>query len=192
MTKETMKAALKHSVADYRYRHALNTAETAAELAARFHVDADKAWVAGLLHDCAKTSDDPNDYLLMARDAGIVPTQNQTTDPSLFLHAPLSAYIATRKYGIDDTEILNAIRLHHTGALVMTALDKIIYLADWTEPSRKGMDQYRELAKVDLDEAFFQLYSYTILQVIENGWKFFDGVSDIYNALWDERKALKI
>jgi HD superfamily phosphohydrolase YqeK len=73
----------------------------------------------------------------------------------------------------------------------MTGLDKIIYISDWAEPTRKGMDEYRELAKSDLDEAFFRLYSYSIANVVKNCLKFYDRISDIYNALWDKRKEIK-
>ena len=45
------------------------------------NVDADKAWISGLLLDCAKFDDDPVTFLIMAKEAGITPTPNQMTDP---------------------------------------------------------------------------------------------------------------
>jgi len=36
------------------FRHSVRVAKTAASIAQRFNVDADKAYMAGLLHDCAK------------------------------------------------------------------------------------------------------------------------------------------
>lgn len=183
INKEAIKELLKQSVSDCRYVHAQNVAQTAKELARQFNVDTEKAWIAGLLHDCARGFDDePDNFLLMAKEAGITPTQNQLTNPSLFLHAQLSAYIAEHDYEIEDIEILNAISRHQAGNYKMTKLDKIIYVSDLIEPSRKGMEYYHELSKSDLDETFFQLYSNSIMNVVKNGWSFFDNVSDIYNA----------
>ena len=52
------------------------------------------------------------------------------------IHSFLGAEIAKQRYGIDDEEILNAIRFHTTGRANMTMLDKVIYLADYIEPMR--------------------------------------------------------
>jgi nicotinate-nucleotide adenylyltransferase len=104
MNNETMKEMLKQSVADYRYKHAIGTAETAAELASWHNIDTNSAWIAGLLHYCAKFDDNPKTFLDMEKKAGITPTQNQMTDPCLFLHALLSAYIAERDYKIKDSK----------------------------------------------------------------------------------------
>ena len=48
----------------------------------------------------------------------------------------MGAYFAEHKYGITDPEILEAIRLHSTGAPDMTELDMVVYLADLIEPGR--------------------------------------------------------
>lgn len=185
---EEITRKLTESVSDYRFEHALLVAETAAEIARRFGVDGHKARLAGLLHDCAKGfTDDPEPILLLSEQAGLAPNQTQLADPVLFLHAPLSAYVAQRDYGIEDREILDAIARHQSGHISMTKLDKIIYIADWTEPTRKGMDVYRELLTGDLDEAFFRLYADNIIRVVQRGWMFFENISDVYNNLLLER-----
>ena len=68
------------------------------------------------------------------------------------LHAEAGAKIASSEYGIDDPEILQAIRLHTTGDRNMTGLDKIIYVADMIEPSRTypGVEILRQ--ETDLDQ----------------------------------------
>jgi nicotinate-nucleotide adenylyltransferase len=60
-------------------------------------------------------------------------------------------------FGVPDN-IYEAIRWHTTGKADMTTLEKIIYLADYIEPTRnfEGVDQMRQLAYEDLDKAMAQ------------------------------------
>ncbi|MBO7681338.1 MAG: HDIG domain-containing protein, partial [Clostridia bacterium] len=51
---EEYKALLKNHVDERRYAHSLNVADAAKELAERNGVDADKAYLCGLLHDIEK------------------------------------------------------------------------------------------------------------------------------------------
>ena len=71
-------------------------------------------------------------------------------------HPFLGAEVAKREYGVEDEEILEAIRWHTTGKPDMTVLDKIIFIADYIEPNRKkfdGLETARKLAYEDLDKA---------------------------------------
>lgn len=124
-----------------RMEHTAYVLETAIALADRFGADAKKARTAALLHDCAKYL--PDDILLSYAD----------TEPPMIqiLHAPAGADYARTAYGVEDPEILRAIRLHTTGDAGMTLLDKIIYLADMIEPSRSydGVDQIRNASSLD-------------------------------------------
>jgi predicted HD superfamily hydrolase involved in NAD metabolism len=81
------------------------------------------------------------------------------------LHAKLGAYLAKADYGIDDEEILDAIRWHTTGRPEMTQLDKIIYIADYIEPNRNqapNLDEIRRLARVNLDECLYTILKATL------------------------------
>ncbi len=132
---------LKKELKPQRLTHTAYVLETAIDLAERFGADPKKARIAALLHDCAKYL--PEQELLRFSD----------TEPPILpiLHAPAGADYAKRAYGIDDPEILQAIRLHTTGDAGMTLLDKIIYLADMIEPSRsfEGVDEIRNAASID-------------------------------------------
>ena len=71
-------------------------------------------------------------------------------------HAAASAALAYKGYRVNDPEILSAIRWHAIGRVGMTALEKIIYLADFIEPTRTAfpeLDAIRALALTDLDAA---------------------------------------
>jgi predicted HD superfamily hydrolase involved in NAD metabolism len=71
-------------------------------------------------------------------------------------HAYLSAYLAEHDFGVADPAVLRAIRLHPTAEAEMSALDRIIFMADYIEPTRRfaGLNELRELAEGDLDKAF--------------------------------------
>jgi len=124
-----------------RMEHTAYVLETAIALASRYGVDASKARVAALLHDCAKYL--PEETLLSYAD----------TEPPMLpiLHAAAGADYAKTAYGVRDPEILEAIRLHTTGDAGMTILDKVIYLADMIEPSRsfEGVDRIRNASSLD-------------------------------------------
>lgn len=133
---ERMKEKVRQSQNDFRYRHTIGVMETAVELAKRYGADENKAKIAGLLHDCAKE---------------IYPGLQ---------HAPKGAELAKEEYGINDQEILDAIKWHTTGRPEMTLLDKIIYIADYIEPNRNqapNLDEIRHLATISLDECLYSI-----------------------------------
>jgi len=103
----------------------------------------------------------------------------------------LSAYVAKRDYGIEDTNIINAIDRHQAGHAEMTELDKIILIADNIEPSRKGMEWYRDNLSSGLDEAFIKLYADTIIRVAQDGLLFFEHMSDLYNTFLLKKGLIK-
>ena len=151
-----------------RFRHSVGVSQTAQSLAVRFGCDTDKAKLAGLLHDLAREVP-VNELLPRALAFGIVVCDIERSEPVL-LHAPLAAKMAQGEWGIDDVEILQAIILHTTGGLNMTLLDKIIYLADAIEPSRKfkGVDKIRELAHNDLDKALLLALDQSICYIVRH------------------------
>ncbi len=117
-----------------RYRHTLGVADTAACLAMRYGADVEKAYIAGLLHDCAKCV--PDDIKIKeCQEHGIEITESEAVGPYL-LHAKLGALYARIYYGIEDEEILSAIRFHTTGRANMTELEEIVFIADYIEPYR--------------------------------------------------------
>ena len=69
------------------------------------------------------------------------------------LDGAAAAILAQTQYGVDDGEILSAIRCHTTGRPGMTKLDKIIYLADMASYERTypEAEQLRRHALADLD-----------------------------------------
>ncbi len=147
--KQLLAARLKPS----RFRHSLGVAETAAQLAARFGVDAEAARTAGLLHDCAREF--PNEAMRAEADKRQIPYGPIERAMPLLLHAYLGAVRVRELYGVDDDAIEQAIYRHTVGGPQMTRLDKIIWYADMIEPSRDypEVEMLRRLAReASLDE----------------------------------------
>lgn len=152
MSEQDIIADLKKRLKPSRFAHTIGVAETAAELAGLNGLPAGKAYVAGLLHDCAKNLGD--DELLEL--AGISGADADEIAVMPVLHAPVGAYVARERYGVKDPEVLSAIRRHTIGAEDMSLLDAIVYVADMIEPGRKyfaGLDRARSLARKNIFSA---------------------------------------
>lgn len=153
---EKMEKKLRKELDEDRYRHTLGVMYTSAALAMRYGADLEKAQVAGLLHDCAKCI--PNDKKLKMCEKYQIPISQVEQGAPYLLHSKLGAYLAETRYGIKDTEILQAIIWHTTGKPDMTLLEKIVFLADYIEPMRwkaQNLSAIRGMAFQDLDRAVY-------------------------------------
>ena len=150
-----------------RYEHTLGVEYTACALAMCHDVNIDKAQLAGLLHDCAKClSDEKKKALCLKNHIDITDIEHK--NPYL-LHAKAGFCIARNKFHIKDRDVLNAILFHTTGRPQMSDLEKIIYIADYIEPSRNPipeLDEIRQLAFIDIDKAMQKILANT-LKVLE-------------------------
>lgn len=135
-----------------RIEHTYRAAVAGIRLAKRHGADTDKAVTALVLHDIGKYADET----VLAAHGLAVPPEALSMPPAV-RHAPVGALIAEKCFGITDGDILNAIRYHTTGRPAMSALEKIVYLADMTESGRDfpGADELRRLAARDLDAAMY-------------------------------------
>lgn len=158
-----MERKLRKELDDNRYQHTLGVMFTASSLAMCHGEDVEKALVAGLLHDCAKCI--PNDKKLkMCADNGIEISKIELKAPYL-LHSKLGAFLARERYGVTEEDILGAITWHTTGRPNMTKLEKIIFVADYIEPSRNKaarLPEIRELSFRDLNQAVYEILEDTL------------------------------
>ena len=178
-----MKDKLKKSLKESRYLHSIGVCETAVKMARLYGADEEKAYIAGLLHDCAKCFDNEV-QIKMCKEYGIVLDEITLACPAV-IHAPLGAAVARAEYGIEDEEILSAIRLHTTGGTDMTVLDKIIYIADMIEPTRayNGVDELRGIAFKNLNEAMFKALQSTLRFNIQKGTAIHPDTLSAWNSL---------
>ncbi len=154
---------LKNELKPSRYRHTIGVAEEAFRMACIFGEDAHKAYVAGLLHDCAKNFDRDKAFELCEKYR--VELDDVLKKQPDLIHSFLGAAVAENEYGIKDGDVLNAIRYHTTGREAMSRLEMIVYLADMTEPGREsytGLDKIRKLAYYDLESAVAEALNRTI------------------------------
>lgn len=168
MTIGDMKKKLESRLKPKRYRHSLGVADTAVSLAKRFGVSEEKAYIAGLLHDCAREYPVPQ-LPQEAETRGISYGDVEALMP-LLLHGPVGAFLVAEEYGVEDGEISQAIARHTVGGTRMTALDKIIYFADMIEPNRvyPEVEELRFFAREkSLDEMMLKGLSESILFVVQ-------------------------
>lgn len=146
-----------------RFAHTQGVAYEAVNLAKVWGVSAEKAYIAGLLHDCAKDFDD-KETLSLCYDYGV--ELDEIIKRQLYLaHSFLGAAVAEKEYLVTDSEILNAIKYHTTGRAEMSFLEKIIYIADMIEPNRpfySGIDDIRKAAYSDIDKAVYLALKQTV------------------------------
>jgi predicted HD superfamily hydrolase involved in NAD metabolism len=173
---------VKQQLTDKRYIHTVGVMETAIDLANRYGCSEKQAEIAAIFHDYAKFR--PKEEM-----KAIIIEQNMPQDLLQFhhelWHAPVGAYLVQKEVGINDIEILDAIRYHTSGRAKMSTLEKIIYLADYIEPGRSfpGVDEVRELAKKSLDDALLQAVRNTISFLMSKNQPIYPDTFYTYNDL---------
>lgn len=144
---------LKNVLNKYRYEHVLRVVNTALELnnSLKLGLDENKIKYAAILHDCAKNVEEY--YFEKLKDKYNLNKDVIFKDPKI-AHAILGVYVAKDIYGVDDKEILGAIRWHTTGKENMSTLEKLIYISDLIEPGRdfkEDIKTIREALNKDFD-----------------------------------------
>lgn len=151
----------------HRIAHVIGCESEAVQLANYWGEDAEHAAVAAILHDVTKRLS-KEEQLILAAEYGIINDISDMDEP--IYHAFTGAETARAEFGVSD-DIYNAIRWHTTGKPDMTLLEKIIYLADYIEPTRTtpGVDEVRSLAYRDIDEAMALALQNSIDHISEKG-----------------------
>ncbi|ADH99882.1 bis(5'-nucleosyl)-tetraphosphatase (symmetrical) YqeK [Salisediminibacterium selenitireducens] len=175
-----------------RYEHTVRVVETADALQKKYGGSRETIRLAAILHDYAK-------YRQAEEMRQEVRNMDDLPDDLLdygddILHAFVGAVYVKRELGVNDEEILNAIRYHTTGRSGMSREEKIVFLADYIEPGRtfKQANETRETAKRDLDEACFEALSNSIrflagkrLPIYPDTFK---GYNDLYQLIQTEKE----
>lgn len=146
---------VKKTLPEKRRVHTAGVILTAISLAKKLKVDVNKAEISSLLHDVAKYKN-PLDYKDFQMDDGVCED---------VIHQFLGEYIVKNELNITDQDVLLAIKYHTTGREQMTMLEKIVYIADLIEPSRKfvGVEKIREEIEKDFDSGF----NYALEEIVD-------------------------
>lgn len=135
-----------------RIAHVAGCESEAVSLARRWGADEELAAEAAILHDITKRLS-LKEQLILCEKYDII-TDTLEAKSEKLLHSKTGAAVAADMFGV-SAQVENAIRWHTTGKPDMTKLEKIIYLADYIEPTRdfEGVETLRALAYEDLDKA---------------------------------------
>lgn len=163
---------LRNTISSERYIHSLGVAYTACALAMNYKYEpCERAFIAGLLHDCAKY-EKTEQIIYEAEQHMIYLNEYDMRNPSL-IHAKLGPIVAQEEYGIFDWEVQEAIKNHTTGAPNMGLLEKIVYVADYIEPNRDGLlprvHKIQQVAFEDIDMAVLMVMENTLKHLQDDG-----------------------
>lgn len=132
-----------------RFAHIERVAALARDIALANGLDADKAYLAGILHDVARDMSDA-ELLRLAP-----PESEQDLKHPLSLHGRAARTVLER-WGVTDPDILDAVEEHTTGPREGRPLSVCVYVADVSEPGRGVNDHIREMAFSNLERAYHE------------------------------------
>jgi predicted HD superfamily hydrolase involved in NAD metabolism len=169
MSIDEIKDILGRMLTRKRYEHSLKVMEAAVMLAEKYGEDAEKAALAGLVHDCAKDLK-AGEVFELCEKYNITVDKIMRNQPEL-LHGQVGSFIARDLFGIDCPRILAAISSHTMGKPGMDRLGCIIFIADYIEENRDypGVGDIRAAAGESLEKAIVAGIDNSIRHVLDSG-----------------------
>ncbi|MBP3896096.1 MAG: bis(5'-nucleosyl)-tetraphosphatase (symmetrical) YqeK [Mogibacterium sp.] len=165
--RDRLEAFMKAELNEKRYIHSLGVEEMAVHLAEIHGADVEKARFAGRYHDIAKcfTTERMNEYVLRYS------LGDEYIDNPALAHSKVAAAILCNEYGVQDEDLLNAVKSHTTGRAEMSLLEEIVYVADAIEPNRDypSLKTLQKLAESDLDGCCIIILDFTVDMVRAKG-----------------------
>ena len=184
------KKILEKRLNEKRYYHSLCVADEAKRLAVRYGGDAEKCYLAGLLHDITKNAS-CEEHLQIFETFGIILSEVEKNAQKLW-HAMSGAAYIRYVLLIDDNELIDAVRYHTTAKADMSLTAKILYLADFTSKDRDydDVDVMRKLVDVSIEDAMIYSLGYSIKDLVEQGRAIHPDTLSAYNQVIKEADAL--
>lgn len=163
------KQILEKRLTPKRYHHSLCVADESVRLAQKYGGNTEKAYLAGLLHDITKNATE-QEHLHIFSEFGIMLNDVEKNAQKLW-HAISGAAYIEHILGINDIEIVTAVRYHTTARENMTQLEKVLYLADFTSLDRDydDIEIMRQKVEVSQEAALDYALSYTINDLVSRG-----------------------
>ena len=165
--KEGLEKFMRDNLKESRYIHSLGVEKMASHLAKIHGADIEKAEFAGRYHDIAKCfseakmNDCVNKYGL----------PDEYLNSTALAHSKVAAEILKNEFGVDDEDVLNAVRSHTTGRREMSLLEEIVYVSDAIEENRNypELKYLQKLAETDLDRTCLIIMDFAIEMIEEKG-----------------------
>ena len=177
MNIEQIESDIKNILSQKRYNHSIGVMKKAEELAKIYNQNIQKAKLVGIAHDIAKEMN-IEEIFKYAKSHNIKLDEIEINEPAL-LHSKIGASICKEKYNFTE-DMTQAITYHTTGNPNMNIFDKIIFIADKIEDGRtkQNLEQIREIATRNLDEAILYLLRNSIKYTIDkNGLVHVDSIN---------------
>ena len=186
---DDLRQLLPSLLGERRLTHSLAVAESAKELALRYGADAEKAEIAGLLHDCMKDTP-PGEQRRIIAKAGIALTNCENANENL-LHAIAGEAYLRQKGMLTDADMLCAVRYHTTGRAGMSRLEKVVYLADFISADRDypDVETVRDLAGESLEGAMLYTVEFILKKLLREKRAIHPHSVDLYNELLADKKG---
>lgn len=178
---ERLLQQVKAQMTEQRYQHTLRVAESARKLAQLYGADEEKAVLAGYVHDYCKCwpQEKLRDILLRYDYPELLHEDRE------LWHSFAGAIAIQTELGIDDPEVIQAVRYHTTGRTNMSLLEKVVLLADYIEPGRNfpGVEEIRAKASKQLNEALALALGGTIRYLLQQNKRVYPLTLMAYNDL---------
>ena len=176
-----LKEIVKSKMSLKRFTHTLGVVEMSEKLAKIYNANIEKCKVAAVLHDICKEMN--MEYIKnICKNNFINELSEEDLENNEILHGFAGAYYVKNELGINDKEILNAIKYHTVGAKDMTLLEKIVYIADAIEYGRN----YPSV--VEIREETFKNLDKGILMEIEHKEEYLESIGKKSHPNTDELK----
>ena len=196
-TTDYIETWLKSSLSAKRYSHSMGAAECARKLAKLYNLDENKAYLAGLIHDCAKNFDNEELLKIIKNDIKTGFDETELKNPKTY-HAIVGAYLVQKEFEIDDPEIISSVRNHTIGKVNMSLFDKIIFIADKIEANQRDEKYSKKIWKIikknegvlGLDVAMLKCFSETIKSLVKRKLYICPSTIDVYNELQEKCSEL--
>ena len=183
---------LSENLSPARFKHVLSVRDVAVGLAKQHDIDAAQAEIAALLHDSAKEKSN-EELLALAKNHRLEVDEYEEQTPGL-LHGKVAPFIATEEFGVTDEMVFKALRCHSTGAVEMSALDQLLFVADFCEPNRPytAAQEVYDLAKLDLEAAVLEVMQFKLRKTILKKQQLHPDSIHAYNNLLKNRSRNRL
>ncbi|SIS36768.1 bis(5'-nucleosyl)-tetraphosphatase (symmetrical) YqeK [Salimicrobium flavidum] len=182
-SREGLQSFVRPHLTEERFEHTVRVTQTAHELAEIYGGDSEKIEVAGMLHDYAKYR--PEQEMARWIEESVDLSKDLLSYSPVLWHGPVGVKMIEKEWGALSKDVKTAIASHTTGNAHMSLYDKIIFLADYIEPGRSfpGVEETRELADRNLDEACLFALDNTIRFLMKKKQTIYPDTFHAYNAL---------
>lgn len=145
-----------------RYQHTKLVLKAALRLAEKMDLNLKKVKKAALLHDIAKSKKEA-ELKEILKNSKWEPDQLEL-EITPVLHAPAGAVIAENEFGVNDYDVLEAIRYHTLGHPEMGKVARVIYAADFISEDRDfaGLKEIRQEIERDFESGLYLITNHII------------------------------